>query len=350
MTEVQLPETITQKKIQAGDLLMNVLFSGDENDTPVILMHGNFAAALYWVDVMLSLPEGFRGIAPDLRGFGWTEDKLIDATQGAKVWSDDIINLMDALNIEKAHVVGWSLSAGIVYKLIADHSDRILSATLEAPAPPYGMGGTDIDGNPITPDFAGSGAGVVNQDFIKQAMAGDRTADTPASPRFVMNNTYYADGFRSEREEDFLTASLMEKMGEKRYPGDWVESENWPYVAPGKWGPINAITPKYMSKDVPAFINAENKPPILWLRGAKDVIVGDNTLYDMAILGKLGYKPDYPGEENYPPQFMVSQTRRVFEKYGNYKEVVLEEAAHAIHSQFLDKFNQEFHKHLKSVK
>jgi pimeloyl-ACP methyl ester carboxylesterase len=91
----------------------------------------------------------------------------------------------------------------------------------------------------------------------------------------------------------------------------------------------------------------ENKPPILWIRGAGDMIVSDQSFFDMGALGALGYLPGYPGTDVYPPQPMVSQTRYVMEKYGNYQEVVIQEAGHAAHVQALDEFNQSFHKFIK---
>ena len=88
---------------------------------------------------------------------------------------------------------------------------------------------------------------------------GDRSEEDPNSPRNVINAFYYVPPFRAAREEDFLTASLMEKMGDDRYPGDMVPSENWPNVAPGVWGPINAGSPKYVLEDVPALIAVQPK-------------------------------------------------------------------------------------------
>lgn len=72
--------------IDTNRLKTHVLFSGAENGTPVLFLHGNASSATYWEELMLKLPVGFRGIAPDLRGYGDTEDKLIDATRGAGDW------------------------------------------------------------------------------------------------------------------------------------------------------------------------------------------------------------------------------------------------------------------------
>jgi hypothetical protein len=175
---------------------------------------------------------------------------------------------------------------------------------------------------------------VVNADFPKLIAAGDRSSDNPqASPRVVMNSFYWKPPFIPAREEDLLSSLLTEKIGEQKYPGDFVASENWPNVAPGKFGPINALSPKYVGDSVDRFIAASPKPTMLWIRGDSDMIVSDNSFFDMGALGKLGYVPGWPGEEVYPPQPMVGQTRHILEQYkargGSFEEVVIEETGHS---------------------
>jgi pimeloyl-ACP methyl ester carboxylesterase len=156
--------------------------------------------------------------------------------------------------------------------------------------------------------------------------------------------------FRAAREEDFLTGALMEKMGTDRYPGDLVPSENWPNVAPGVWGPINAGSPKYVLKDVPALLAAQPKVPILWIRGSHDMIVSDNSMFDFGTLGKMQLVPGWPGDEVYPPQPMVSQTRNVLEQYaangGTFQEEVVQDTAHSPHIEKPDEFNALLHEFL----
>ena len=43
---------------------------------------------------------------------------------------DDAVRLLDHLKIKKAHVVGYSMGGFITGKLIADHPDRLLTATM----------------------------------------------------------------------------------------------------------------------------------------------------------------------------------------------------------------------------
>jgi pimeloyl-ACP methyl ester carboxylesterase len=330
MSTVPTLPGITSKIIDTPRLQTHVLFSGDESGTPVLFLHGNASSASFWEEIMLKLPAGFRGIAPDLRGYGDTEDKLVDATRGAGDWVDDLLALLDTLKVEKAHLVGHSMGGTLVFNLVAAAPRRVLSGTVVNPGSPYGFGGSkDLDGTPCYEDCAGSGGGVVNPEFPKLMAAGDRSSDNPqASPRVVMNSFYWKPPFKPTREEDLLTSLLTEKVGPEKYPGDLTPSANWPNVAPGKFGPINAISPKYVGDSVKKFIAAEPKPFMLWIRGDSDAIVSDMSLFDMGALGKLGYVPGWPGDEIYPPQPMVGQTRAILQKYGSFDEVIIAETGH----------------------
>jgi pimeloyl-ACP methyl ester carboxylesterase len=320
--------------VETARLKTHVLFSGDKSAVPVLYLHGNASSANYWEEIMLMLPDGFQGIAPDLRGYGDTEDKVIDAERGMADWVEDLIALLDALDVDKFHMIGHSMGGTLVLEMVTALSARVLSATVVNPGSPYGFGGSKgIDGKPCYDDFAGSGGGIVNPDFPRLIGEGDRTSDNPqASPRVVMNSFYWKPPFVPEREEDLLSSLLTEKIGPEKYPGDFVPSTNWPNVAPGKFGPINALSPKYVGDSVEKFINVEDKPFILWIRGEADQIVSDNSLFDFGTLGQLELVPGWPGAEIYPPQPMVSQTRHVLEQYkahgGDFEEVVMADTAH----------------------
>lgn len=352
MEKPQALPGIINSMVKTDRLEHNVYFSGDEDGIPVIFLHGNFSAALYWEETMLALPVGYKGVAPDLRGYGWTEDQIADSTRGMRDWSDDMAALMDALEIEQAHLVGWSMGAGVIYRMIIDYAPRVLSATLICPVSPYGFGGTKgEDGQSCYDDFAGSGGGVVNQDFVRLIKEGDRSTDDPNSPRNVINGFYYKPPFRAAREEDFLTASLAEKVGDDRYPGDFVPSPNWPNVAPGVYGPVNSWSPKYLGDDADELVAVTPKPPILWVRGDADLIVSDNSMFDLGALGSLGYVPGWPGMDVYPPQPMLAQTRAVMEAYakqgGAYAEHVVADTAHGVFIEKPDDFNALFHAFLR---
>ncbi len=325
---------IESQTIATARLKTHVLSSGEAGGTPVLFVHGNASSATFWEEQMLLLPAGYRAIAPDLRGYGDTEDLLIDATRGVGDWVDDLLTLMDTLDAPRFHVVGHSLGGAVIWGLLAVASERLLSVTLAAPGSPYGFGGSSgEDGQLCYTDGAGSGGGTVNPEFVRLMGEQNRGSDNPqASPRVVMNSFYWKPPFVPAREEDLLSSLLSEKIGPERYPGDSVASENWPGIAPGTFGPINALAPLYVGDTVVQLLAATHKPPVLWVRGADDAIVSDSSFFEFGTLGSLGFVPGWPGADVYPPQPMVAQTRAVLAQYaaqgGSYREVVMDDVGH----------------------
>lgn len=333
---------IETRNVSTKRLTVHTRLSGSEG-FPVIFVHGNCSSSYFYDALMQRLPKGFRGIAPDLRGYGETEPKPIDATRGLRDWSDDVIALMDALQIQKAIFVAHSMGGGVVMQLAMDHPSRVSGLVLEDPISPYGFGGTGgADGAPIWPDFAGSGGGTAAPDFTERIAKKDRGTETPTSPRNVMNGLYVKPPFKAPDEEALLDSVLSTRVSDVHYPGPMNPSANWPNVAPGTTGINNAFSPKYMN--LSGFADVNPRPDVLWIRGADDQIVSDTSLLDFGFLGKLGAVPGYPGEDVYPPQQMVSQMRQVLERYkangGLYREEVIADAGHSPHIEKPEQFER----------
>jgi pimeloyl-ACP methyl ester carboxylesterase len=347
-----LSDGIGSRKVSTPRLTTHLLESGPEEGEPVLFVHGNVASCRFFEETLAALPPYYRGLAPDLRGFGRSEPKPVDAAGGIRDLSDDLHDLLEALGYagdRRVHLIGWSLGGGVVMQYAIDYPEEVASLTLSSPIPPYGMGGTkDIAGTPCWPDYAGSGSGLVNLEFVRfleQGLGDDpQNPDNPSSPRNVMNATYFKPPFRAsrEREEIFVSEMLKTKVGDYNYPGEKIPSPHWPKVAPGRWGIVNAFSPKYC--DLSAFVEIDPKPDVLWVRGADDRIVSDTSAVDLAYLGKLGIIPDWPGEEVYPSQPMVSQIRAVLDEYatggGSYREEVFADCGHTPHIEKLDAFRE----------
>lgn len=311
-----------------------VRHDGRPEGEPVLLLHGNVSSSVFWEDTLLALPREFRGLAPDLRGFGDTEPQPIDATRGVRDFSDDLHALVEALELGRVHLLGWSMGGGVALQYLIDHADRVAGVTLVDPVSPYGFGGTaGEDGRLVHPDGAGSGGGTANPEFVKRLAERDVAGADPGSPRGVMNAFYFAGNTAGEREDAYVQSMATTLVGEDFYPGDSVVSPHWPGVAPGGRGVLNTMAPVHF--DVSGVVDSAVKPPILWVRGAEDQIVSDASMFDLAVLGRLGAVEGWPGEEEMPAQPMVSQTRRVLERYqangGTYQEVVVDGAGHSPH-------------------
>ncbi|MDP3047393.1 MAG: alpha/beta hydrolase [Chloroflexota bacterium] len=342
---------VTAKTVTTNRIATRVLFTGPEHGIPVLFLHGNTSSATWWEETMLALPAGYRGVAPDQRGFGEADPaRKIDASRGLGDLADDAVSLLDQLGIAQARVIGHSLGGSVIWRLLMDYPARLCTATLANPGSPYGFGSTrDVDGTPCWADFSGSGGGLSNPELIKRLAEGDRSTDSPFSPRSALRTLLVKPPFVPAREEDLVSSMLSTHSGGQDVPGDKVLSANWPFVAPGVWGPANALSPKYAG-DPARLYAAARKVNILWIRGSHDLVVSDTALSDPGFLGMSGFIPGWPGLAVYPPQPMVSQTRAVLEGYaragGAFREVVIQETGHSPYLEKLDEFNAAFHAHL----
>lgn len=350
-----LERGINANKIQTARLCMNVHTTGQAESEPVVLVHGNVSSNRFFDDLLLALQDEYYVLAPDLRGYGATDTLPVDATRGVSDWSDDLHSLFVAMGLarRRLHLLGWSLGGGVVMQYAMDHPEHVASLTLVAPVSPYGFGATkDVHGTLCFPDAAGSGGGAANPTFVQRVADKEEDETDANSPRAVMNTFYFKPPFRvaPEIEQRLVASMVTTAVGEQNYPGDSVQSANWPGLAPGTSGVLNAISPRYYN--LSGFAKVAPQPPVLWVRGDSDQIVSDTSLFDFATLGQLGVVPGWPGAEVCPPQPMLGQTRAVLEQYkangGTYKELVLENCGHSPHLERPAAFLAQFRAFLKA--
>lgn len=334
MAEADTAE-FTSQIVKTPRLNINVWTSGPQDGVPLLLVHGNLTTGGFWKYVAQQLPDDVRVIAPDLRGFGKTERKPIDATRGLGVMVDDLRALLEKLGVTSGiNAAGWSMGGGVLQQYQLTYPEDLVSLTLLAPLSPYGFGGTKgANGEPCTSDFAGSGAGGAAPEFVRRLREQDTSTDDPTSSPAVIMQTFFGPGENDEVDPEFLLAQLlMTAVGDDFYPGNGTKSTNWPLVAPGDRGVLNTMSPKYF--DASALVGCEPKPPITWIRGTVDQVVSDRSMFDFGTLGELGAVPGWPGADVMPPQPMEAQMRAVLEQYaahgGTVKEVVLEGVGHGL--------------------
>jgi pimeloyl-ACP methyl ester carboxylesterase len=325
-------------KVSTDRLDTHVWTSGPEDGTPVLLVHGNLVSGGWWQYVVAALPDDVRVIAPDLRGFGRSEAKPIDATRGLGDMVDDVRSLLVALRWADRGTVnaaGWSMGGGVLWQYAVAYPDDLASMTMIAPISPYGYGGTKgDDGTPCYDDFAASGGGGAAPEFVRRLAAGDRSETDPVtSPRVIMREYFGPRTNTKNVDEEFLLdESLRTRVGDDFYPGDSTPCDNWPGAAPGTRGVLNAMTPKYYRAT--GVVDVARKPPISWLRGGQDQVISDTSLFDFGYLGQIGAVPGWPGDAVLPPQPMTAQTRAVLDAYraagGVAEEITLEDAAHGM--------------------
>ena len=85
----------------------------------VLLIHGMAGSSRTWRDVMPRLAEHFTVVAPDLLGHGESAKPLGDYSLGAH--ASGLRDLLSALGIQKATLVGQSLGGGVAMQLAYQH-------------------------------------------------------------------------------------------------------------------------------------------------------------------------------------------------------------------------------------
>jgi pimeloyl-ACP methyl ester carboxylesterase len=105
---------------------------GRPHGSPVLLLHGWPDAARSWGPVGARLAdEGYRVLLPEWRGTGGTrfrsQDTIRDATAAAL--ASDVLDLADAVGIDRCAVVGHDWGARVAYVLAAVAPERLTSIT-----------------------------------------------------------------------------------------------------------------------------------------------------------------------------------------------------------------------------
>lgn len=97
---------------------------------PVVLIHGFSGSAdgnWFQNGIAAALAKNHYVVAIDCRGHGESDKPDDPEKYGDRLWQD-VIELMDHLNIEKAHVHGYSMGGGITTQLLARYPERFISA------------------------------------------------------------------------------------------------------------------------------------------------------------------------------------------------------------------------------
>ena len=314
---------------------------------PILFLHGMTATSFCFERIMQKLPERFTAFAIDQRGHGDSESEDYDATTGMKTFAEDVNSLLVLLGIPQVHIVGWSLGGGVALQFAISYPHKVLSLTLEAPISPFGLHGTkDPIGTPNWPDFAGSGAGTFFPVFKPSNSKGEKTGDRPESSMLsIWYRSHFKPTFRIDREfgKKLMSEGLKAKMGPGFIPGSVLPSPNWPGYRPGLTGIMNAMSPAYC--DLTGFSSISSRPPVLWLHGDSDITISDTTKGTPAVYGRTRQIPGWPGEEVFPDQPMLQQTRLMLQRYmergGSYREVVVNDCGHSPHIEKETSFLEE---------
>ena len=113
---------LTVKKVHAGDI--DIAYKEAGSGYPLVLIMGSGSTMDFWSHALISdLARDNHVIIFDNRGIGATSTS--DQEFSIKLFADDTANLLKALNIEKANVLGWSMGAYIAQELALNYPDKV---------------------------------------------------------------------------------------------------------------------------------------------------------------------------------------------------------------------------------
>jgi pimeloyl-ACP methyl ester carboxylesterase len=115
-------------QISARGLLFDVTVTGPEGAPAVLLLHGFPQTSHSWRGVVPHL-DGFRVIAPDQRGYSPGARPLDVEAYRVGELAADALGILDALGIERAHVVGHDWGAAVAWQVGCRHPSRVLTLT-----------------------------------------------------------------------------------------------------------------------------------------------------------------------------------------------------------------------------
>lgn len=97
--------------------------------TPLVMLHGMAGCRRDWDRLVAALPADLATLRYDLRGFGESASEDL-----AYSHADDLLALLDALEIDRAALLGLSMGGGVALNFALSHPERVSRLVLISPA------------------------------------------------------------------------------------------------------------------------------------------------------------------------------------------------------------------------
>jgi pimeloyl-ACP methyl ester carboxylesterase len=118
----------TEQKVTSARHETAYLEAGPEEGTAVILVHGWPELSISWRHQIPFLAElGYRVVAPDMRGYGGSGNYHTHEAYAQREVVADMLELVDALGIERAIWIGHDWGAPTVWNIARHHPERVIA-------------------------------------------------------------------------------------------------------------------------------------------------------------------------------------------------------------------------------
>ena len=257
--------------------------------TPVVLLHGWPQHWWTWHALMPLLADRHRVIAPDMRGFGWSEATRRGYRKDEL--ADDVAGILDALGIERVQLVGHDWGGVVGFLVCLEHPDRVerfvpmntghVWPTLPLKRIPKQVGGFSYQGvlaSPVVGPRVGASSFVLRRIF---GMISDQT------DAVLENFDAYAPRF----------------------------------AEPARARAVQQVYRSFLLYEYPAWLRGRYRDrrlttPTLWLHGERDPVITPGLFRDIADHAddvRIEYLPDcghFPQEEQ--PALVAAELREFF--------------------------------------
>jgi pyruvate dehydrogenase E2 component (dihydrolipoamide acetyltransferase) len=235
--------------ITVGGQTIRHLRLGPEEGTPILMIHGFGADLSTWMFNQQALAESRPVYALDLPGHGGSSKQGADGSAAAL--ADTVRAYMDAVGIDKAHLVGHSLGGAIAIEIASASPGRVTALTLVAPA---GLGDeiaeafisgflSETRSRKLRPvlEMLVANPGMVSADMVEDVLKFKRLDGAPAALGSIAGAN-----FAGGRQK----VSLREKLASVAVPVTVV------------WGESDQILPAAHSEGLPASVSVTRLPGV----------------------------------------------------------------------------------------
>ena len=116
-------QPVTHGRARVNGIRMHYVTAGQGE--PLLLLHGTPKTNFYWHKLIPLLTPYFTVVAPDLRGFGYTDKPPAEEGYDSLTNAQDVTELMTQLGHDRFHVHGEDRGAEFAYALAASQRERV---------------------------------------------------------------------------------------------------------------------------------------------------------------------------------------------------------------------------------
>jgi len=308
----------TMRLVQTNGIKMRIAEMG--SGPLVVLLHGWPESWYSWRHQLPALANaGFRGVAPDMRGFGKTDAPMAAEDYDIQKLTADVTGLLDALGEKNAVIVGHDWGSFVAWHCLLLHPDRFRG--LVAMSVPYRGRSAE---SPIEIMRKTYGDNFFYMLYFQEPGAAEKEFD--ADPRGILSRLYVSPD--SPREAPTVTdpkraaGGMIARLGAPKGAQSWLTEADLDYYVSefreaGFRGGINYYRNIHRNWQMTAQLaNAQITLPVLFVAGEKDLVLRGATAEQLtATMGRFvvdlrGVKL-YPGVGHWVQQEIPDEVNKV---------------------------------------